>query len=54
MFQKVLKFANYALAVLVSKLMLFSFIYTKDYASTIRQGLELPPRISLLDSFSLN
>ena len=39
MLQKVLKFANYAVEVLVEKIMLFCFNYTKNYACTIRQGL---------------
>ena len=39
MLQKVLKFANYAEAVLVWKIMLFCSNYAKHYASTIRQGL---------------
>ena len=38
MLQKVLKFANYAVAVLVKKIMLFCSNYAKNYASTIRQG----------------
>ena len=41
MLQKVLKYANYAVAVLVEKIMLFCFNYAKNYASTIRQGLGL-------------
>ena len=44
MLQKVLKFANYAVAVLVKKIMLFCSSYAKNYASTIRQGLGIPPR----------
>ena len=39
MLQKVLKFANYAVAVLVQKIMLFCSNYAKNYASTIGQGL---------------
>ena len=39
MLQKMLKFANYAVAVLVWKIMLFCSNYAKNYASTIRQGL---------------
>ena len=39
MLQKVLKFANYAVAVLVKKIMLFCSNYAKNYASIIRQGL---------------
>ena len=39
MLQKVLKFANYAVAVLVLKIMLFCSNYAKNYASTVRQGL---------------
>ena len=39
MLQKVLKFANYAVAVLVYKIMLFCSNYAKNYANTIRQGL---------------
>ena len=35
--QKVLKFANYAVAVLVLKIMLSCSNYAKNYASTIRQ-----------------
>jgi len=35
MLQKVLKFANYAVAVLVKKIMLFCSNYAKNYASTI-------------------
>ena len=38
MLQKVLKFANYAVAVLVKNIMLFCSNYAKNYASTIRQG----------------
>ena len=38
MLQKVLKFAIYAVAVLVKKIMLFCSNYAKNYASTIRQG----------------
>ena len=43
MLQKVLKFANDAVAVLVKKIMLFCSNYAKNYASTIRQGLRAPP-----------
>ena len=39
MLQKVLKFANYAVAVLVEKIMLFCSSNAKNYASTIRQDL---------------
>ena len=39
MLQKVLKFANYAVAVLVLKIMLSCSNYAKNYASTIRQCL---------------
>ena len=39
MLQKVLKFANYAVAVLVLKIMLSCSNYAKTYASTIRQYL---------------
>ena len=39
MLQKVLRFANYAVAVLVLKIMLFCSNYAKNYASTVRQGL---------------
>ena len=39
MLQKMLKFANYALAVLVLKIMLSCSNYAKNYASTIRQCL---------------
>ena len=39
MIQKVLKFANYAVAVLVLKIMLSCPNYAKNYASTIRQCL---------------
>ena len=39
MLQKVLKFANYAVEVLVEKIMLFFFFYAKNHACTIRQGL---------------
>ena len=38
MLQKMLKFANYAAAVLVYKIMLFCSNYAKNYASTFRQG----------------
>ena len=44
MLQKVLKFANYSVAVLVKKIMLFCSSYAKNYASTIRQGVGIPPR----------
>ena len=40
MLRKLLKFANYAVAVLVlKKIMLFCSNYAKNYASTIRQDL---------------
>ncbi len=39
MLQKVLKIANYAVAVLVSQIMLFSSHYAKNYASTIYKSL---------------
>ncbi len=39
MLQKVLKIANYAVAVLVSQIMLFSSNYAKNYASTIYKSL---------------
>ena len=39
MLQKVLKFANYAVVVLVLKIMLSCSNYAKNYASTIRQCL---------------
>ena len=39
MLQKVLKFVNYAVAVLVLKIMLSCSNYAKNYASTIRQCL---------------
>ena len=41
MLQKVLKFANYAVAVLVLKIMHSCSNYAKNYASTIRQCLPL-------------
>ena len=37
--EKRLKFANHAVAVIVSKMMLFCPNYAKNYASAIRQGL---------------
>ena len=43
MLQKVLKFANYAVAVLVLKIILSCSNYAKNYASTIRQCLLPPP-----------
>ena len=39
MLQKVLKFANYAVAGLVEKIMLFCSNYAKHYTTTIRQCL---------------
>ena len=47
MLQKVLKFANYAVAVLVLKIMLSCTNYAKSYASTIRQCLLESPRRNL-------
>ncbi len=47
MLQKVVKIANYAVAVLVSQIMLFSSNYAKNYASTIYQSL-LEPAIEKL------
>ena len=41
MLQKVRKFANYAEAVLVWKIMLLFSNYAKNYASTIRQGRDV-------------
>ena len=38
--KKQLKFANHAVAVIVSKMMLFCPNYAKNYASAIRQGRE--------------
>ena len=45
MLQKVLKFANYAVEVLVEKNMLFCFNYAKNYACKIRQGLGMRTEI---------
>ena len=39
MLQKVLKCANYAVAVLFSNIVLFCSIDAKNFANTIRQGL---------------
>ena len=39
MLQKVLKFAYYAVSVLVCKIMLFYSNFARNYPSTIRQGL---------------
>ncbi len=43
MLQKVLKIANYAVAVLVLQIMLFCSNYAKNYASTIHQSLLQTP-----------
>ncbi len=48
MLQKVPKIANYAVAVLVSQIMLFSSNYAKNYASTIYKSLLSTPSAMLI------